>query len=323
MPDSTSPDTIPGVAGSEVSDAFALLGDETRLAILLALWLEYEPHSEEPASYSRIYDRVDYDDRGNFSYHLGKLVGQFVDKKPDQGGYKLLDPGLKLVRALIAGIWRQDETLNPTEIDQRCQLCGAPTAVGYADRQVYWKCTSCSGIVPEGSEKEGFLGGVAFEPAGMFDRTPEEIKASSRVAILHHEGSMFDGLCPTCSGPVEGWLDPCLKHESEGACQHCGYRFSTRARFQCRVCKDHTTISPMSLALLHPAVVTFYENHGVSTRFTADDFGSGKRIESLLEGHRMDIIETDPPKVAVTVSYEGDEVHLIFDESVDVVDVRG
>lgn len=323
MPKPTPLDSVQGVAGPEVSDAFALLADETRLAIILALWAEHEPHSEEPVSYSQLYNRVDYDDRGNFSYHLGKLVGSFVQKEQDGGGYRLLDPGLKLVRALIAGIWRADETLAAREIDQRCQLCGGPTVVGYANRQVYWKCTDCSGIVPEGSEKEGFLGAVAFEPAGLFDRTPEEIKASSRVAILHHEGSMFDGLCPTCSGPVEGWLDPCLEHEPDGVCQQCGYRFSTRARFQCRVCKDHTTTSPMSLALLHPAVVTFYENHGVSTRFTADDFTSGKQIESLLDGHRMDIVETEPPRVAVTVSYDGDEIRLIFDESVDVVEVRG
>lgn len=57
-------------------------------------------------------------------------------------------------------------------------------------------------------------------------------------------------------------------------------------------------------------------------RFTADGFESGKQIESLLENHEMELISEDPPRVTVMVSYNGDELHLTFDETVSVVDVH-
>ena len=38
-------ETTVGAAGPHATDAFALLGDETRLAILLAVWEEYDPHA--------------------------------------------------------------------------------------------------------------------------------------------------------------------------------------------------------------------------------------------------------------------------------------
>lgn len=315
-------EAVAGTADPEVAAAFAVLSSETRLSILLALWEAYDPHSDETVSYSRLFDRVDYDDRGNFNYHLEKLKDHFIQKNPESGGYELVDTGLRVVQVMVAGIETGNEAFEPTRIDHPCLFCGAPTRVGYRKRHVYWECTECSGIVPDGGEIDGFLGAVKFEPSGLSGRTPEEIKAASQVAILRQEASMFDGLCPTCSGPVEGRVDACPDHDSNGVCETCDNRLSCRVRFRCRICKDATTTSPMALALSHPAVVAFYENHGVSMRFTVDDVESGKRIESLVDGHHLDVVSTDPVRVTVTVSYEGDEIALTFDETASVVDVH-
>lgn len=85
---------VSGVAGSDAADAFELLGDETRLAILLALWEARDPVSGEgPLTSSDLYDRIDYDHAGNFSYHLEQLFGQFV-RRPDGGTMALRsEPG--------------------------------------------------------------------------------------------------------------------------------------------------------------------------------------------------------------------------------------
>lgn len=307
---------------ADTTEAFGLLADETRLAILLVLWEEYDPYAEGRVSFSQLFDRVDYEDRGNFNYHLRKLEGQFLKKDPEGGGYELTDPGLKLVQVVIAGFDIEDAEIPPTEIDQPCLLCGAPMAVGYRHRHVYWTCTACSGIVPDDADIEGFLGAVQLEPAGVVDRTPEEVKAASRVAIMRREGSFFDGLCPTCSGPVDGWLEPCPDHDPDPICGTCDRRFSTRAYFQCRVCKDHTSTSPMSLSLGHPAVTSFYETRGVSMRLTADDFGRGVDIESRLEDFAMEVVSVEPPRVEVTAAMDDEAVRLTFDETVSVVDVN-
>jgi hypothetical protein len=64
-------------------DAFKRIADETRLAILLALWEAYEPFSDDNTlSFSELLNQVDYDTSGNFSYHLQKLEGYFVESIP-------------------------------------------------------------------------------------------------------------------------------------------------------------------------------------------------------------------------------------------------
>lgn len=323
----TSPlESVAETTGERAAKAFALLGNETRLAILLVLWEAYEPLGDETLSFSQLFGRVDYDDRGNFNYHIGELEGQFIRKHPDKGGYELTDPGLKLVQTVIAGVEAANETFEPSEIDQLCLFCGALTAVAYRDRHVFWECTECSGIVPEESDMHGFLGAVKLEPAGVTDRTPEKVRAASQVAHLHREASMFDGLCPTCSGPVDSRLDPCTDHDLDGICENCNRRFPARAYFECRVCKDHVSTSVGELAIMHPRVIAFVENHGMSTRITADDIESSRRLDafrsSQVREDAIEVVSDDPPRAAVMVRMDGDEIRLTFDEGVSVIDVK-
>ena len=74
--------------------------------------------------------------------------------------------------------------------------------------------------------------------------------------------------------------------------------------------------------MFHPAVISFYDDHGVSIRFCADDFEGVTRGFDLMDAHEMDLISTDPPQVTVTITYEGDDFGLTFDETVTVVDVQ-
>ncbi|WP_435361927.1 winged helix-turn-helix domain-containing protein [Haloarchaeobius sp. DFWS5] len=312
-----------GAAGPHAPEAFALLGNETRLSILLALWEEYDPKAtDNGVPFSRIFERIDHDDRGNVSYHLSKLTGQFVQQQTDRGGYELRETGLKLVRAVIAGAGVQDVELERTEIDQACPFCDAPTTVSYHDGVVLHTCTDCDGTGPAQTDTEGFLDAVPFDPAGLAERTPEEIRAASTVAALRQVQSLFEGLCLACSGPVEGWLECCSNHDSTGICDHCGTTFAVWAHFRCRVCKNHSTTSPKSLALFHPAVIAFYEDHDVSTRIRADDYESVRRVFDLMDDHVMDPVSQDPPLVAVRTVQDGDDVCLTFDEAATVVDVR-
>ena len=317
-----------GAAGPHATEAFALLGDETRLAILLALWERYDPHADDthgsPAAvpFSELFERVNYDNPGNFSYHLEQLDGQFIRQRGEREGYELRMPGLKLVQAIIAGAGLEDVTLDAAEIDQACPFCDAPTEISYREGLVFQACTKCDGAVPERTNTDGFLNAVKFHPAGLADRTPEELRAASRVASLRQIQSMFNGLCPTCSGPVDAWLDCCTNHDSDGICEHCGTPFDAWARFRCRICKDHGNASPKELAMFHPAVISFYDDHGVSIRFCADDFESVTRGFDLMDAHEMNLTSTDPLQVTVTITYEGDDLGLTFDETVTVVDVQ-
>lgn len=322
-PDSTAPDECgTGAVGPHAVEAFALLGNDTRLSILLALWEEYDPHANDNAvPLSRIFDRIEHNDRGNVSYHLTKLKGQFVQQHSKRGGYELRETGLKLVRAIIAGAGVQDIALDPTEIDQACPFCDAPTTIGFRDGVVLHSCTECDGSSHVETDTDGLLSGIPFDPAGVAQRTPEELRAASTVAALHQVQSLFDGLCLACSGPVKSWLEWCPDHDPTGGCDHCGQHFEAWARFRCRTCKNHSTTSPKSLALFHPSVISFYDNHGISTQLQADDFESIVRVFDLIDAHQMAIVSQNPLRVSVRVARDEDTVELTFDEMVNVVDV--
>jgi hypothetical protein len=311
-----------GAVGPHATEAFALLGDETRLAILLALWEEYDPHASENAvPFTRIFDRLDYDDPGNLRYHLEQLRGQFLRQQAAGEGYELRETGMKLVRAVIAGAGVGDATIEPTEIDQPCLLCGARTVISYRDGCLFWACTECEGPTPEATDVDGFLSATPFDAAGLTGRTPREIRLASIATARKKKQIMFDGFCPDCSGAVEGWLDVCSDHGSDGICESCGKTYAVWARFKCQVCKRHDISSPKTLALFHPAVVSFYDDHGVSIRIQADDFENARKVFDHMHDHGMELLSEDPPRVQVTAAVEGDEVRLTFDETASVVAV--
>ena len=312
-----------GTAGEHVSEAFALLGDETRLDVLLAIWEEQIPLAEDnTVPFSRLFDRVDCDDRGTFSYHLERLRGRFITQHTERGGYELTIPGLKLVRTIIAGTGVKDATVGPIAIDQPCPLCGSSTEITYRDGVVFLRCTECEGMAPGKADVDGVLLGNYFEPAGVRGKTPEELHAASITATVRRARTLFNGLCPTCSGPVEGQLECCPDHDPVDGCDHCGRLIGTWTHFECQVCKHYAVPDPKWLALFCPAVISFYDDKGVSTRVRADDFERAKRVYGLVYDHELDFVSREPLRIAVTASVDGDEICLTFDETASVVDVQ-
>ncbi|MEF8791004.1 MAG: ArsR family transcriptional regulator, partial [Haloarculaceae archaeon] len=74
-------------AGARATEAFELLGNETRLAILVALWEQYEPFGRDGAvRFSELRARVGTADSGRFNYHLDRLDDHFVESTDD--GYR-------------------------------------------------------------------------------------------------------------------------------------------------------------------------------------------------------------------------------------------
>lgn len=77
-------------------EAFAVLGNETRIAILQAL-----ERADEPLAYSDLKRQVEVCDSGRFNYHLEKLIGHFVERSDE--GYWLRTVGERAAKAVIAG----------------------------------------------------------------------------------------------------------------------------------------------------------------------------------------------------------------------------
>jgi hypothetical protein len=312
-------------AGSDTTravEAFSLLGHETRLAILLALWDAYVPGpSDDAVSFSELLDRVGIRDSGQFNYHLGKLEGHFVRKTED--GYVLRRAGQKLVRAVIAGAGIEEPSLEPTEIDIECPYCGAQTAILYDDGWLYRVCTECEGAYEgDDHQPDGYLTGAALDPAGISNRSLGEMWAAAVTLGHQNMKSMLEGVCPECSGTVDGTLVVCEAHDDEGVCDNCGRTTAELALLNCQVCKALHAASPSTLVAHHPAVVAFYYERGVAIQYETDGFESAKRRVTLTSDHEQELVSTDPHRVLVRVRYAGDVLELTIDEELNVVEER-
>ena len=323
-PDGTEPplESAAGAAGPHAIDAFNRVGDETRLAILLALWEAYEPFANDNTlSFSELLDRVDYDTSGNFSYHLEKLEGHFVESTSD--GYRLKQAGHKLVRAVIAGVGLTDDTLSSTEIDFDCVMCGEPLAITYENEQLYTVCTECDGRFTSDNEKPlGMIMGFEFDPAGLSRPSAEDIFAASIFRAMQKFTMQMGGLCPDCSGSVDSSMHVCEDHEPDDVCPNCGRRDKIQARWVCTVCKNAGHGPPGANLILHPRVMAFYVDHGLDIGYSANDFPSIVRVLRAMSEQQQELVSTDPLRVRVTIRCEGDQLRMIIDEAMNVVEVE-
>lgn len=310
-----------GAAGPHTTEAFNLLSSEVRLAILLALWEAKDPTGGgRTLSFSELYDAVDVSDSGNFTYHLEKLEEQFIESTEE--GYTLAPAGSKIVRAVISGSGITEPTLEPTEIDIPCPYCEAPTSITYRDGRLFHLCSECGG----NEESEEYPPGTLFfwrlDTPGLADRRPEEVSTASALSFKKRVVGMVDRVCPACSGPVEATMKVCEDHQIEenGVCHTCGRRNEVDAVYYCTVCKNHFVGPPSVVVAQHPAVIAFYYEHGIQYQYDPD-IEVMNRLPALLWNHSQELVSTDPPRVTVTIRYDGDEISLTLDEEMRVVEV--
>jgi DNA-binding transcriptional ArsR family regulator len=112
----------PGDADDEVSDALAVLAEETRVRILRML-----AEAEDPMAFSELRRAVGVADAGRFNYHLSRVCEHFVREVEE--GYELDRAGARLVTAAdvdVAG--REPEVTDAVEPDpgEPCPVYGEP-----------------------------------------------------------------------------------------------------------------------------------------------------------------------------------------------------
>ena len=339
-----SPDTpleaAAGTAGPRAVEAFATLGNEMRLSILLALWEAYEPFGGGNAlTFSELRERLGRPDSGQFNYHLDKLEPQFVRKTEagertdgsrgradgrSAGGYELRRAGHQLVRTVIAGVGLEEPDLDRTELDWTCPLCDAPTESAYEDGWLLRVCTECEGQFGNTDGfPEGTLDAVEPKPAGFVGRSADEVWEAVGVSLHAEILAALEGACTTCRGPIERWLDLCEDHTTEGICPTCNRQDALLACFRCTVCKQGHGVPSTGLVRLHPAVVSFFHDHGVPLLYEAGS-ARNRTVGGLRPSAEITeaVLSMEPPRVRTTIEYAGERLQLTLEENLDVTDVQ-
>lgn len=273
---------------STAAEAFGLLANDQRMAIMEALW-----EQRDPTPFSALRETVGIGDSGQFNYHLGKLSGLYV--RETDGGYELTRPGRRVLTAVLAGDLLDRPEVGPTRLDWPCPRCGADVELRYDDEMLRVLCTACPGLF-EGEAQtrrerrenpRGTISILPIPPAGLEGRTPEELLAAAFQWISHQAAMMSAGMCSECSGRVDADVHVCPDHDpGDGLCEACGSRYAAIADLTCEICGDGITALMGAMVWKHPTVRSFFADHGYS------------------------LTTSDPPSVRASVTYD-EVVHAI------------
>ena len=218
--------------------AFSLLGHETRLEILWAIWTA----PDGTATFSEILDRVGVEDNGRLNYHRGKLTDHFVRRVGDEG-YALRQAGLHVIQAIHAGTFTDHAERDQRALDGRCGDCGGGLAFRYVDDMANVFCADCGKLWDE----------HAFPPAGLDGRTTE------RLALAHDRWKRARlrlaaaGVCPACGGRMTAAL-------VDGSPDY--FDHPVHVRYECRNCTFHPRETLGERVVHHPATVALFYDHG-------------------------------------------------------------
>jgi len=310
--DSGSPDRL------APDEAFAVLGNETRLSILRGL-----AGADETLSFSDLYDRVDVDDTGQFNYHLGELTGHFVRKQGD--GYVLARPGRRIVEAVLSGAVTEEPEMERTGVDRPCEHCGAPIEVRWNAGSVELYCTDCAGRwgesrggSPRGGEAdEGYLGRYPLPPAGLRDRDPDAVLRTAWTWTTLEVMACGSGICPRCSAPVDAEPYVCEAHDpGDGICPNCERAHRVAVVYRCTNCIFSTGGGAALAVMGHPAMLGFLLDNGLDPVATPDT----GRVEAVHEEYEETVLSTEPFEARFTFDIDGERLTLRVDDDLEVVE---
>lgn len=305
--------------GTHLDDAFALLGNETRMAILRALWDvrdPFRPTGENALSFTELRERVGVSDPGQFNYHLNRLVGTFLARTDE--GYVLPPNAVNMLRAAVVRSGVEDVSLDPTPAEDPCPLCGGDVEALYADDQLVVRCTACPGEYESEVSPEGTLiASQTFPKPGVEERDGQELWQ----ALIDHSAiaafGFLRGLCPECAVRPTVSTDACTDHATDGICESCGSTQAALATVHCENCSFAWRVPAWIPAMVHPEVIAFFHDHGL-------DAVGGLTLEvyNVLLTAEETVPSVDPLRLEEAVELDGDELAVVVDDELSVVEVR-
>lgn len=310
--------------GEPTTEAFKILGNDTRLAILLALWEAKDPGpplnepSEPSVPFSELRERVGIRDSGQFNYHLEKLADTFVEST--DGGYTLTTSAEQVLSAVFAGTLSDQPSFEDEPIDAECNRCGTAVVIDYTDGTIIERCPSCEGIWGVPDDPPGTLSKGYLPPVGLKNRSPQEFHRTGNTWTRHRLYSMMEGACPDCSGTVSTTVTVCDDHDTGGGsvCGHCGGIYEFQTLFTCDVCKAEWWVPAHAPIFTDVAVTAFFFEHGLNPDVLYDK-SAREELGAAIE--RAAVRAQDPLELVVTVALDGDRLDVLLDGEARVVDV--
>ncbi|MFC6730979.1 helix-turn-helix transcriptional regulator [Haladaptatus sp. DYSN1] len=285
VPLSATPKTAP-------AEVFAVISNETRLAILEALWAA----EMRPVTFSDLHRAVGMKDSAQFNYHLRQLLDRFVKKSDD--GYDLTFAGKRVMRTLISGMFTDDVSIDAFPLPGTCVSCGETLVATYEREHLTVACPACDRV----------HSAYPYPPAGIYGRTRDELMAGYNRWVRHLYGLAANGVCPECGSSMGSKI-------VDG--EHCLPELEIAVSHRCVQC-DASAIAAVGMTLLdQPDVVSFYRDHGIDLR-TIPYW----ELPWCVGDEHTTVIQDDPWMARVDISLEAEELRVTLDDTFDVVAVE-
>jgi ribosomal protein S27E len=296
------------------SDAFALVGNEHRAAILHALLDAHaDPGTPYPTPFAVLRERAGVDVSSQFAYHLDELVGPMVTRT--EGGYRLQYAGWKAAAALAAGTYASQPAFGPTGVDGACPHCNATALhASYGDAWLTVTCHGCERVLT----RYPFPPGAAA--ARLEDGGVDALLAAFDDQVRSHFALAVAGVCPECAGRATRSL---ATADTPDSTDTRGDGHALEAVADCEQCGNHLTLPVGCVLLDAPRVLAWA---------TANDVDLVDRpfwlIPELVDDAHVTRTGDDPLEATLTIPATDDE-HVVTDPddalavtALDDLDVR-
>jgi hypothetical protein len=306
--------------GISPDEAFALLGNNTRLAIIQVLWKAGAHHeyddifaTDTTISFSELRRAVNIRDNGQFNYHLSKLVPHFVRQTDD--GYRLSGAGKEFARAVVS--ISGDEDLNLSDdLQTPCPLCDGPLTVAYGDQWLRVTCTDCPGEFGD-SAPDGTIFHAPFPRAALTDRSPDDALSTGLYRCMLDLTYLMQGICRECTSPVTASVSICEEHDvaEDHFCRACGTPVPVWGDLRCDTCRFAKRLPVEVCAMGLTPVIAFLYERGI------DVLAPSYHELTEAESYFRTTVSRDPLRISITITDEPDELTVTFDDELTVVDL--
>jgi hypothetical protein len=273
----------------DASDVFELVGNPDRLSIVEVL-IETRREDEDPhVRFTDLRNGSDIEDTGRFNYHLDQLLGTFVTKTEE--GYRLSSYAHRIMAPMMGGVYDPERASDPIETPGECPECDSELKIEPSETVLQIRCEQGHPI------NRGLLG----YPGVVGDRPPAEANQALGLINMHGVELAVSGTCPTCNGPVDGAF-----HESDDAEY---YYFES----PCRTCGNQFANTVGGCVLTHPAIVSFFYDHGIDVREMVP-----WELSFVYPGAET-VESTDPLRLSVDIVHDDEVLTVTVDRNATVV----
>lgn len=278
------------LASTLTHDSFAAVANETRLDILKALWADGD------ATFTDLFDLVDLEDTGQFSYHLNQLIGQFVHKRDDR--YTLTNVGREIVMTVFTHVDGSNSLQEPVAMDLQCHSCGTDVLARARGDWLRIDCLSCGKLYAS----------YPVPRAGLHNREGVDMLSVFDQRLRRLNGLVHRGICPNCTCSMD-----CSVFADAEPDRGLPFVFF----HECRHCFMELYTVPATGLLEHPAVISFYNDRGLDL-FAIPHW----ELDWMFNGDCINVITDSPLEYTVDIEVAKNRLRVSLNDEGKAHDVQ-